>query len=346
MLTAGSGKFRAAFVVILLLDVSVILPWPATSAHAETLFRPNPDREVGLGNGVDSVARSCSTIADCSGLGVPPNVDCIVQGDGTFPGTCYVSASRYLSIAPSSGNFGSTARRISLDINGNDTFDPGVDHVLGWVGEPFATNVTGPEPSPQAQARISATSVYRNWNDLTDIDPTFEVGGWGCLVNFCAGLGGVPCESDLDCPQGEPVRLGGCEIAPGGAAPNSTGNTYFIQSFNPGHDENDEAWYSAPLRLRTTTRYADVAGWGPDSIYPSQSVSLLDAFAIISGFQGAQSIPKWRLEQSGGQVFPAPNIPSFDSVNLLDVFDAIGAFQSGGAYPYHQPCDCPGQDCP
>ncbi|MCH8336119.1 MAG: hypothetical protein IIC61_09550 [Proteobacteria bacterium] len=229
----------------------------------------------------------------------------------------------------------------------NDPFErrqPGLlDHVLGWMGTPFAVAVSGPEPSPQALARVSQTSVYFDWNDLTTVD--------AALTGDCS-IGGDPCAVDADCPQvgagevcdGPPIHLGDCEIAPGGAAPATTGNTYFIQAINLGTDEAEESSYSSPLRLRTVTRHADVGGTGGGTNFPNQTTGLADAFKIVLGFQGNQTIPKWRLDQTGGQA--ADNVPNINVISLVDVFEAVKSFQSGGAYGFEQPCDCPGQICP
>ena len=62
------------------------------------------------------------------------------------------------------------------------------------------------------------------------------------------------------------------------------------------------------------------------------------------GFQGIQQAPKWRLKMTGGQ--SKDNVPDFATVSLIDVFDIVTSKQSGGAYLYDQPCDCPGQNCP
>ena len=108
--------------------------------------------------------------------------------------------------------------------------------------------------------------------------------------------------------------------------------------------EGHEGSYSPPLRLRTTARYGDPVGTGIGSNYPSNSVSLLDAFAGVLGFQGVQQVAMWRLEMTGGQV--SDNVPDFANVTLLDVFAIVNSFGTGGIYPYEQPCDCPGQSCP
>ena len=141
-----------------------------------------------------------------------------------------------------------------------------------------------------------------------------------------------------------PVHVGDCEIAPKGAAPDIIGNVYFIQALNFGEDEGDEAYYSAPLRLRTTARYGDPVGTGIGSNYPSNTVSLLDAFADVLCFQGGQVVPKWRCEMAG--IETTDNVPDFANVTLLDVFAIVTSFQLGGVYPFEQPCDCPGQSCP
>lgn len=302
-----------------------------------------PDRELGLGTEENTINQPCNTAGDCSAFGVGPNVDCIFDSPWYESGWCYASAPRYLSLLPSSENLAPTARRISLDAKscsgsgtpcrmaaldcpagesceGNDTFDPGVDHVLGWVGEPMAVEVVGPEPSLQALSRVVDFPVYRDWYDLSDVHPSF--------------VGPTP------------IRVGDCEIAPKGPPPETIGNVYFIQSITSDWPICGENFYTSPLRLRTTTRYADVAGAGTGANYPNQGVNLADAFDCVAGFQGTQDIPRWRLDQSGGQVLPTPNAPNFGSVNLHDVFEVVRAFQSGGTYPYHQPCDCPGQDCP
>lgn len=319
LLVAGTKTVVSADSAGGVADNGAAITSAAESIGEPSVSRPNPNPELDLGTEARSIMMPCNSVDDCTpDFGVVPLVDCIPAADGTFPGTCYTSANRYLSIAPNPDNTGPTARRISLDINDNDTFDPGVDYVLGWVDDPFATTVIGPEPSPQAQARVSATPVYRDWNDLSDVDPAF--------------VGTVP------------VHVGDCEITPKGAPPNIIGNAYFLQAINLGSDEFDETSYSTPLRLRTVVRYTDVNGTGIGTRYPNNAISLAGAFAMVLGFQGNQQVPKWRLDQTGGQ--SSDNVPDFATVSLLDVFDMIRSKSSGGQYAYQQPCDCPGQSCP
>lgn len=124
-----------------------------------------------------------------------------------------------------------------------------------------------------------------------------------------------------------PTHVGGCEVSPA--------HSYVIQAIRLGLDTEVEAYYSPPLTLHTVDCYGDVVGSGVGGNFPNGSVSLLDVFALVHVFQGDSQIPRWRADLEGNFL-----------VSLSDVFRGVGSFQSGCIYPYAQPCNCQGQNCP
>ncbi|MHC5110034.1 MAG: WD40/YVTN/BNR-like repeat-containing protein [Planctomycetota bacterium] len=125
-------------------------------------FAPQPENEL---------ETSCEVDADCANTST-----CISN-------RCYVPKNRFISIDPSTNNEGNAmARRVTLDTNGNGTFDADLDLVLGWMGEPAEIEISGSEPSPQWLSRIVNAPFFNDWHGV--------------------GLGGT-------------VHLGDCHMSPG-----------------------------------------------------------------------------------------------------------------------------------
>ncbi len=118
--------------------------------------RPLPDPAFDI----QGTVRLCQTDADCrAGLNPDTQAYCIPAPLGPGgPGTCYVARNRYVCIDPNPENAGLlTARRVSLDLGG------GATQVLGWIGEPVALTIAGPEVSPQLLSRLVGAAHYRDW---------------------------------------------------------------------------------------------------------------------------------------------------------------------------------------
>ena len=101
--------------------------------------------------------------------------------------------------------------------------------------------------------------------------------------------------------------------------------------------------YSAPLVLRTATRYGDTIGpiASPgQSSGPDGAANFQDIFSIVAGFQ--------QINQTASAIWLdlTPQLPDA-VVNFADIFGAVGGFQSAGTeYPFTaDPCSCPGA-CP
>ncbi len=267
--------------------------------------RPAPDDRFNI----DGTVRTCSTDDDClAGLSADSQVDCIQPPLGG-EGVCYVRKNRYISIDPNmSTACAPTARRVALDRNDNDVYDAGIDAILGWVGEPIELAVVGPEPTPQLLARIvdESTRHYRDWS----VDNTAQP--WADAT----------------------LHVGDCVISPN--------HTYVVQAIIEGHEIDDEANYSAPLTLKTTTLYGDVTG-GVIGAPPDSARNFKDISATVRGFQSVQSEPKVWLDLQGPG--STPEIPDFSDINFADINWAVKGFQ-GGEYPFTAPCDCPDQACP
>ncbi len=254
---------------------------------------------------------SCTSDDDCLvGLNPESQVYCVhPPNDPEGEGICYIQKNRYISIDPTPvAACALTARRVTLDVNGNGVYEPGIDVVIGWVGEPMELAITGPEPSPQLLARIVAEAAahYRDWtrqhNGEPWVDPT--------------------------------VQVGDCEVSPG--------HTYFVQAIEQGADLADEASYSEVVVLKTTTLFGDVTG-GAAGTPPDNICNFKDITAVVQAFQGDQRIPKVWCDLQGGT--QTPEIPDFSNISFGDIGLAVGCFQ-GEVYPFPQPCECPGQACP
>ncbi|MFQ5462227.1 MAG: M28 family metallopeptidase [Phycisphaerae bacterium] len=224
--------------------------------------------------GENFLAANCTTDADCANTSVcvpPPS------GQGGS-GTCYVPKNRYVSLGPSPANAGiQTARRVSVDLNGNGVFDLGTDPVLGWIAEPIAVVVAGPEPSPQLLSRIAAMPFYMDWS-------------------VAGGAGDV-------------VHLGDCHV--------SSGHTYFIHNIALGLDIGNETNYSDALALPTVGTWGDVAGGGSPALPADGVANLGDALAVVLGFQDQQSAPKVWLDLDGlGNPDNAPDFGTINIADI------------------------------
>lgn len=62
-----------------------------------------------------------------------------------------------------------TARRISLDVEGDGIFDDGVNVVLGWVSAPIERGPLGPEATPKLQSLIEDDPYYTDWSLLDTV---------------------------------------------------------------------------------------------------------------------------------------------------------------------------------
>ncbi len=264
---------------------------------------------------IEGTTVSCTSDDDCLvGLNPESQVYCIhPPNDPGGLGTCYVQKNRYVSIDPSiETSCAPTGRRVTLDVNGNGVYEPGIDVVIGWVGEPTELTITGPpdmpEPSPQLLARIvsEASAHYRDWTRQHSGQPWVDA----------------------------TVQVGDCEVSPD--------HTYFVQAIEEGADETDEASYSEPLVLRTTTLFGDVTG-GSAGTPPDNICNFKDIAAVVKAFQGDQDVPKVWCDLQGGT--QTPEIPDFSDISFGDIGRAVGCFQ-GDPYPFPAPCDCPGQACP
>jgi hypothetical protein len=93
----------------------------------------------------DEYGGSCQQDSDCWGPSETVAY-CVPDDGGTFPGTCYAPANRYLSIARDPEQADNTARRITLQGGGAGPW---------WVGSPTYNAV-----EDTYFASVSATSVY------------------------------------------------------------------------------------------------------------------------------------------------------------------------------------------
>ncbi len=263
----------------------------------------------------DGTIRPCMTDDDClAGLNPESQAYCVHPPSAPGgEGTCYVQKNRYISIDPTPVTACTpTARRETLDMNGNGICEPGIDIVIGWVGEPTEPTITGPldvpEPSPQLLARIVADAAahYRDWARQHNGEPWVD-------------------------PS---VQVGDCEVSPG--------HTYFVQAIAKGADIADEASYSVAVVLRTTTLFGDVTG-GTIGTPPDNICSFRDITAVVQAFQGNQRIPKAWCDPLGGT--QTPEIPDFSDTSFGDIGRAVDCFQ-GQPYPFCPPLDCTDTGCP
>ncbi len=217
-------------------------------------------------------------------------------------GICYVPKNRYVSIAPNPSNGGRLSARRVLLDLGG-----GTTALLGWLGEPVATTVAG-EVEPKLVAPIVNffSRHLRDWN----VDDQ-----------------GVPFADAT-------VHLGDCHISPG--------QTYIIQAIIREANVGDEASYSDPLVLTTTSFYGDVVGESVGTP-PDGNRNFNDIASVVRGFQNIQTEPKVWLELQGGTA--TPELPDLTDIGFSDINAAVAGFQ-GGTYPHAAPCDCPGAVCP
>ncbi|MFQ5463335.1 MAG: hypothetical protein ACE5E5_12010, partial [Phycisphaerae bacterium] len=214
------------------------------------------------------------------GLGVNCQIDSDCANNSVcLDHRCYVPKNRYVSLDPSDGNAGrDTARRVAIDLNGNDAFDAGVDEILGWMGMPIAVTVAGPEPSPQWLSRIDNVPFYLDWT---------TVGGGG----------------------GATVHLGDCHVSPG--------HTYLVQSIAQQSDIGDEAAYSGAAALPTAALWGDVTGSGNPAMPPDGVANLADAQSVVLGFQSQQTAPKVWLDLEGlGNPDNAPDFGTINIADI------------------------------
>ncbi len=278
---------------------------PVDSTATLGIYEPGTPSELEGPVVAPSPGGAASPVAESAGPCVT-DVEC-VDGAVCVAGACYVPKNRYVSMDPSGANAGVlTARRVGLDLNGDEVFDVAVDAMLGWVGAPAEVTVAGPEVSPQLQSRIDSAAHYRDWS-----------------VND----GGVPWTDAT-------VHLGDCEV--------SNGQTYLIQAIANGQDALNEANYSPPLALRTVVDFGDVIG-STGGMPPDAVRNFKDISAVVRGFQSIQTEPKVWLDLQGATA--TPEVPDFGDINFSDINWAVGGFQ-GAVYPFAAPCDCPGQACP
>ncbi len=251
---------------------------------------------------VDGTVRTCTTDLDCL-LGISANslTYCVLPpAGGAGDGVCYVQRNRYISINPNAANSGKTsARRVLLDLGGGST------SLVGWVGAPVETNVTGPvdgtpEPTPQLLSRIVDAPYYRDWAVNDSGQPWVDAS----------------------------VHAGDCAISPG--------YTFIVQAIAEGANLVDENAYSEPLTLKTTLEYGDVVGGTPGT--PPDTVrNFKDISGAVAGFQSMQTVPRVWIDLAG----PTSDLeaPDFSDINFTDINMAVSGFQ-GGSYPYCPPLDC------
>ncbi len=245
----------------------------------------------------------CSSDADCqaAGDGASAQTHCVPPPTGDVgSGTCYVQRNRYISLNPNPANVGVvTARRVSLDLGGGSTA------VLGWIGAPVETAVTGPEANTQLLAGLVAAPHYRDW-----------------------GL------DDLGQPWPDAtIHVGACEISPT--------YTYLVQNIADGFPTGDEANYSEALVLQTTATYGDVVGSYNGEV-PDNDRNFKDINSVVRGFQGIQTEPKVWLDLVGGA--QSPECPGIDNLDFGDINAAVQGFQ-GAVYSMYAPLDCPPNLC-
>jgi len=254
-----------------------------------SLLRPRAENgATQLNKGTATVA-SCMKDADCRVAPQHANAQifCIPDDAGGLPGTCYVAKNRYISIAPNPGNAGlMTARRVSMDVNGNGTYEAGTDLVLGWVVAPVTSrNATG-EPSPQMQSTI----------DPIAIPPSAYYVDWTVSGGFATSI----------------VHLGDNEICPG--------RTYLVQEIILGQDVTSESSYSDATKFPTVARWGDVLGAGT-GLSPQNVTNFGDALGIIQGFSAAQSVSKVWLDLEPA----SPNFAAVGFPDVLRCTQAIAS---------------------
>ncbi len=275
---------------------AAIMPWPFPGPQVDPPARPLADDAYDI----DGTVVPCTGDFDClQGIGFNSQVYCAQAPiDGGGPSVCYVKKNRYISVNPNPNNDGLlTARRVIVATAGGS-------EVIGWLGAPVETAVSGPETGTQLLARIvdEGSAHYRDWS----VDD-----------------GGQPWADST-------VHVGDCSIMPG--------RVYTVQAIVDGGDIGNEANYSEALILATVNLSGDVVGANAGSP-PDDDRSLKDISAVVRGFQGAQTESKIWLDLQGGT--SNPDQPDFSDVNFSDINQAVAGFQ-GSAYPGPDPCSCVG----
>jgi hypothetical protein len=246
---------------------------------------------------VNGLIKNCTTDAYCrAGAGAPmPQTVC-------RSGQCYVMRNRYLSVRPNPLNADAAAAyRIKLD-DGDGVFEIS-DVTLGWAQDPTNVNTAGPGPTVWNLSRIGDAPFYI----IPSVDLTSNP---------------------------KTMTIGDCEIRPGDAQHGEAPFLYWVQCIKQGDNTADEGNYSTALGLPTPTRSLDVTGGGAPGNPPNGAqTSLVDAFAVVLGFQNLQNEPKDWLDVE-------PQVPNL-IVNLADAFLVVQAFQLQ-PYPFMDPIPCPG----
>lgn len=235
---------------------------------------------------------------DCrsGAAGLDPQTVCRPLDTGGTAGACYVARNRYLAVRPNPDNDGiARAYRVSIDTGRGDC---SATEVLGFV-QPVETLDNAPSAFGQTvfhKASLGETPVY----DL------FETHAEGY------------------------IHVGDCAISPGDGA----ARVYCVQCIDELSDVGDEAAYSAPLILPTTSMFGDVTGGGVPGSPPDNSVSLSDAFSVVLGFQQNNNEMLDWLDVVGQGA--SPNLV----VNLADALAVVQGFQGVSSTLPH-PLDCP-----
>ena len=133
--------------------------------------------------------------------------------------------------------------------------------------------------------------------------------------------------------HGSVVHVTGCAVSPG--------RRYAVRAIVEGDDTLNEALYSQPLIVPTSSKWGDVAGnfsqggWSP----PDGVVNLIDVAAVIATYNNTSSaVPiAWA---------DLDNLEPDRAINFGDIFVAAQAFQRL-PFPYFDPCFCAAQPpCP
>ena len=297
----------------------------------------------------------CTVDADCTN-----EAYCVPAPDGSFPGTCYVPKSRYLSIAPNPTNDVPTARRLGVvtferscggagnTVCTTDTQcagDPDGDtcddartgsQIIGWFSQPDVDGYVG--------IVDEANRYYAIWTDLT-FPVEFCVDELCPLNAYCdVGLGATnTCRWDVDDTEvvSSVVELTGCHISPKrrdarpDAGENKSANFYLIEAIAEGSDIANQSKYSLPLELRTVVVWGDMTGGTQNNVAlpPNNAAGFLNILDQVSRFKGKGKATTAWLDLD-------PQEPD-RAVGFLDMLQGVAGFKDA-PYPWNDPCTCAG----